>query len=104
MLKCKYCSSIKTSLITIVITAQFLLSTPITTHAKNRKNGLILKSFHQVYFWIDGIMDGIQSGFAEENLVVEFCVEDMGTKEFIHDLSENIKLLMKTKPVCQKTL
>lgn len=65
-----------------VVCYLFLYSPSII--AAERPKVLILNSYHQIYFWTDGIMQGIREVFDTAAMPVDFYVENMDTKRFFN--------------------
>ncbi|HOP63244.1 MAG TPA: ABC transporter substrate binding protein [Spirochaetota bacterium] len=87
-----------TALKKIIQIILFLIMVINHAYASEKKNVLILNSYHQGYRWTDDEMRGILSGLFPVNESIKIYIEYMGTKwTFSNDYFRHLSVLYKKK-------
>lgn len=82
----------------IIITILLFLMVPVSIYADEKKNVLILNSYHQGYKWTDDEVLGIVNGLFPGQDNIKMYIEYMGTKwNFSRDFLKELSVLYKKK-------
>ena len=76
----------------------FLLLPSFTSAAQDKKNVLYLNSYHNGYYWSDGLLEGVRSVLNNSRYKVDLQIEYMDAKKFNYDIiSKDLLTLYREK-------